>query len=116
MRFSGFELPIQFYIEDSGGLTVFEDYTGHHFHSQYIDIVFWHGLIGLVLVMSPILVFIIRLVHAKKLEDETVIIGSFIVSGLFFGVSYPLPWFFYGFLGMGFAYLDFDKDFNRINS
>ena len=55
MRLKGFELPVQFYNLEAGK-EVFESNTGHHFHSFYVDLLFYFGLVGLFIFLAIILI------------------------------------------------------------
>ena len=99
MRFSGFEIKTLY----SG---MFEEKTGHHFHSGYLPLLFYNGLIGLYLLYGPILYYIYRFFRSKKCYLETICLVSFIFSGFVYSISYNLPFMYFAFLGIGFAILD----------
>ena len=108
MRFEGYELPNQFISEKSGKST-FDDATGHHFHSYYVDILFYGGLIGLALLMAPIIYLLRRAWVARVgLSGDTIALVAFCGSGLIYGSSYLLDYYFWGTLGMALAVLDSD--------
>jgi O-antigen ligase len=98
MRFEGFELPIQFYRDDIDA-PVFEDGNGHHFHSFYVEIFFYTGLIGFILYLLIGLYPIVKAMRSRVLTINQIILVSFVSSGFIFGISYVLPVFFYGVLG-----------------
>ena len=98
MRFAGFELPIQFYRDDIDA-PVFEDGNGHFFHSFYLEIFFYLGLIGMILFLIPALYAIVKGIRRKGLTTNQIILFSFVVSGFVFGLSYVLPPFYYAGLG-----------------
>lgn len=98
MRFEGFELPIQFYREDLNQ-PVFEDGNGHHFHSFYVDILFYIGFVGLFLFCMLAIYAISKSLKKKAITDKEIILVSFISTGFVFGISYVLPAFFYAFVG-----------------
>lgn len=100
LRFEGFELPIQFYVHDSDELR-FEDGTGHHFHSFYTDILFYHGIIGFLLMSFPILYYIGTGFSKNNLTLLELVLLAFVCNGFFYGISYWLPGYFYGLLGIG---------------
>ncbi|PJJ59784.1 O-antigen ligase family protein [Hymenobacter chitinivorans] len=103
MRFQGFELPIQFYSPDSNA-PVWPDYTGHHFHSFYVDRLFYFGLLGLVLTTLPIVLLLLNhLWQARWLSPEATTLVAFISTGFLYGVSYDWPIFFYGLIGLALA-------------
>ncbi|MFT2007799.1 O-antigen ligase family protein [Pontibacter sp. 13R65] len=98
MRFDGFELPIQFYREDLGR-PVFEDGNGHHFHSFYIEILFYTGLAGLFIFLMLTWQTIKYVFRVRYMTIRQIMLLSFILSGFIFGISYVLPVFFYAVLG-----------------
>ncbi|NJL14595.1 MAG: O-antigen ligase family protein [Microscillaceae bacterium] len=99
MRFYGFDLPIQFYsIKD--GEPVFEDGTGHHFHSLYVDRLFYQGLFGLLLLLLPMVYFLGKaLIYSPRLSIEQLVLLAYFSSALIFGISYNWPTYIYGLLG-----------------
>lgn len=103
MRYSGFELPIQFY---QNNMARFEDNTGHHFHSMYVDKLFYFGLIGLGFFLLPLGYLIFRIIRKPVLSLNQMVIATFAITGLGYGLSYDWPIFFYGFVGIALAYLD----------
>jgi O-antigen ligase len=109
MRFAGFELPIQFYREDIDA-PVFEDGNGHFFHSFYLEIFFYLGLIGMILFLIPTLYAILRGIKMETLNTNQIILYAFACSGFVFGLSYVLPPFYYGCLGLCLALLEKDSE------
>jgi hypothetical protein len=98
LRMEGFELPVQFY--DHTGNIPFEDGTGHHFHSFYLDRVFYFGLIGLLMLIIPPFIYVFFCVSKlKTLSNEQLVLLSYISTALLFGLSYNWPEYFYGLLG-----------------
>jgi O-antigen ligase len=98
MRMQGYELPVQFY--DQHGNNPFEDNTGHHFHSFYLDRLFYFGLIGLLMLILPPLIYIFSCVSKlKTLSNEQLVLLSYISTALLFGLSYNWSDYFYGLLG-----------------
>jgi len=96
MRFSGFELPNQFYHPDAPSQTYFEDGTGHHFHNHYIDILFYFGLLGLLLYIL-IMVYPIAL-FVKHRNDTTInfiqiSLYSVYLPSFIFNLAWPQPTF-----------------------
>ncbi len=99
-RWQGFEVPIQFYSDDSGE-PVWPDFTGHHFHSFYLDRLFFFGGLGLLLVLlAPALLVLPRLFSSAPLAPETVALLAFGLTLPVFGLSYDWPDYAYGFLGV----------------
>jgi hypothetical protein len=104
MRLRGFELPIQFYHAEAG-IAFFDDGTGHHFHSFYVDRLFYFGILGLVMVL-PLIFYFINIVRKKyMLSAEQISLVAYIASGLIFGISYNLPTFYFGILGIAISYI-----------
>jgi hypothetical protein len=105
MRFAGFELPAQF-VEHTGKLA-FDDASGHHFHSVYMDRLFYQGLIGLLLMMvPPALFFYSKLYAAKHLTIEQIVLACFIASGVSYGASYVYPEYYFSVLGLAILKLE----------
>ena len=111
MRFEGFELPIQFWRDDINA-PVFEDGNGHHFHSFYMDVLFYIGTVGLLLFWMVKFYAVHRGFRLKHLGQEQIVLLAFISSGFVFGISYILPYFFYAVLGLTIAYLDSPSEDN----
>lgn len=103
MRLKGFELPVQFY-NMAIGTQMFESNTGHHFHSFYIETLFYFGLLGLsvfiLLITLPIFI-----VFNRKYEKTTELISvsAFVFCGLIYGFAYRLPIYFWSILGLCWA-------------
>jgi cell division protein FtsW (lipid II flippase) len=115
MRMKGFELPVQFYDTDEA---TWEDGTGHHFHSFYADKIFYFGFVGLLIYVVP---FVIRLINLaffvrKYLILPQTVMLSFSLTILFYGISYDLATFVYGFLGYTFHVLEQDYTNTQISS
>ncbi|HYG41208.1 MAG TPA: O-antigen ligase family protein [Cytophagales bacterium] len=104
-RFKGFELPIQFYHPDAG-TPYFNDGTGHHFHSFYLDKLFYLGIIGTIIVILPVLYFFYKVFKKKSLTTEELVLASFLISIFAFGFSYNWPVFIYGLTGIGCAFIE----------
>ncbi|GAA3995395.1 hypothetical protein GCM10022408_02310 [Hymenobacter fastidiosus] len=103
MRLKGFELPIQFYAPDSN-LPVWPNWTGHHFHSFYVDRIFYFGLIGVGLVLVvPVLLLGHRLLQPVPLAPAATAFALFSLGMLVYGISYDWPPCFYAILGLTLA-------------
>ncbi|GAA3926395.1 O-antigen ligase family protein [Hymenobacter algoricola] len=103
MRLKGFELPIQFYAPDSDQ-PVWPDWTGHHFHSFYVDRLFYFGGLGVLLVLLvPVLQLGRRLRQPVPLAPAAATLAVFALSMLVYGISYDWPPFFYAMLGLALA-------------
>ncbi len=92
---------------DRGEIMENEDFPekGTIIHSQYIDMLFNYGAAGLALNMLIILGTLAAMYLRNRTfsTDQTVVFG-FIVSGLIYAVSYQLPQFYWGFVGLGMYY------------
>ncbi|WP_400191521.1 O-antigen ligase family protein [Hymenobacter sp. B81] len=108
MRLKGFELPVQFYtgsytddVEDS---RVWRNGTGHHFHSWYVDRMFYFGTLGVLLVLAvPIGQVVRRLRQATPLDATAAALIAYSASNLLYGVSYDWPVFVYAIMGLTLA-------------
>ncbi|GAB3874787.1 hypothetical protein GCM10028824_28630 [Hymenobacter segetis] len=107
MRLKGFELPVQFYTlaEDGGGqVQVWADGTGHHFHSFYVDRLFYFGILGLLLtVLVPLLLLGRRLLSRAPLPPTSAVLIVYSISSLVYSISYDWPLYFFGLLGLSLA-------------
>ncbi|GAB3203904.1 O-antigen ligase [Pontibacter aydingkolensis] len=108
MRFEGFELPIQFYRDDLNA-PVFEDGNGHHFHSFYVEVFFYTGLVGFILFLLISVYPIVKAIRMRVLTINQIMLVAFISSGFIFGISYVLPIFFYGVIGWTIAAIEEEK-------
>ena len=100
--FLGFDLPVS-----SNGF--WEENTGHHFHNGYLKILFYHGVLGLFLIYSPLFT-IFRKVLKRGLSDEVIVLSSFCLGGLVFSFSYVLPTMFWGHVGLCLYYLSMSRE------
>lgn len=99
-RLEGFEVPVQFY-DPQGNQPMWADYTGHHFHSFYLDRMFYFGVLGLLLTVAiPIVLVYKRLRQPVPLSPETAALTTFCMSFLVYAYSYD--WSFYHFAFIGF--------------
>ncbi|WP_303311016.1 O-antigen ligase family protein [Hymenobacter sp. BT730] len=100
MRLKGFELPIQFYHRNTGE-AVWANGTGHHFHSFYVDRLFYFGLLGLLLAVAPPIYLVLkRLRQPAPMTLEAVTLVAYVCGGLVYGVSYNWPDYYLGLLGL----------------
>ena len=103
MRLKGFELPMQFYTVGTDE-PVWKNGTGHHFHSFYVDRLFYFGLGGLLLtVLVPLLLLGRRLWSRAPLPPATAALALFSLSSLVYSISYDWPLYFFGVLGLALA-------------
>lgn len=105
MRLKGFELPIQFYHSEAG-IAFFDDGTGHHFHSFYVDRMFYFGLLGLVMVLPLVFYFVNKTRQKYTFTAEQLTLVTYVASGLVFGISYNLPGFYFGIVGIAISYIN----------
>ncbi|ARK09626.1 O-antigen ligase family protein [Fibrivirga algicola] len=92
---------------DRGEIMANEDFPakGTIIHSQYIDMLYNYGIAGLVLNLFVILSTLWMMYrHNRHFTSEQTVLFAFIASGLLFGVSYQLPIYFWGFVGLGLYY------------
>ena len=107
MRLKGFELPIQFYhLADDGGseVPVWQARSGHHFHSFYIDRLFYFGIAGLLLtLLVPVMLLVRRVLSRVPLPPASAACIVFSLSTLVYSFSYDWPLYFLGVLGLSLA-------------
>ncbi len=113
MRFEGFELPIQFWRDDIDA-PVFEDGNGHHFHSFYVEVLFYTGFVGLILYWLIAWYPVVMAIKKRKLTITQIILVAFVSSNFIFGISYVLPVFYYAILGW--AIVAIEEEFVTYNS
>lgn len=92
---------------DRGEVMVNEDFPdkGTIIHSQYVDMLYNYGLAGLaitLLIMIGTLYVIYRRNRVFTLEQA--VLFGFVGSALIYAVSYQLPVYFWGFVGVGMYY------------
>ncbi len=108
MRFRGFELPMQMYNEDANKI-FFADNTGHHFHSLYVDRLFYGGIVGVLLLVIPVMIQLYYFFLSPNVRNITVqqlTVGVYAATGLVFGLSYDWPTYFYGLLGFALCHME----------
>lgn len=92
---------------DRGEIMENEDFPekGTIIHSQYVDMLYNYGAVGLainlLLILGTLGVIYFR---NRTLSTEQAVLFGFIISGLLYGVSYQLPVFYWGFVGLGMFY------------
>ena len=82
-----------------------EEGSGQHFHEGFIEILFYHGVVGLILKYSFFVIIAVK-AFLRKLSQESIIMVSFCLTGLLFSLSYVLPVIFFGHIGLCLYYLD----------
>lgn len=107
MRLKGFELPVQFYTlaaNGGGQEQVWADGTGHHFHSFYVDRLFYFGALGLLLtVLVPVLLLGRRLLSRVPLPPPTAALAVYTFGALVYSISYDWPLYFFALVGLSLA-------------
>ena len=99
-RLEGFELPMQFY-DPTSNQPMWPDGTGHHFHSFYMDRMFYFGWVGVLLVVVlPIVQVIRRIAHPAPFTVEACALTGLLAGSLLFGLSYDWRPHFYSLLGL----------------
>ena len=92
---------------DRGEIMENEDFPekGTIIHSQYIDMLYNYGAVGLAINLLLIIGTLITLYSRNRTftTEQTVLFG-FIASGLIFAISYQLPVYYWGFVGLGMYY------------
>jgi hypothetical protein len=83
--------------------------TGQHFHEGYIEMLFYHGIAGMLLKYG-VLIYLCYKAFSKRLSEESIMLIAFCAAGLIFSFNYVLPLVFWGFVGMCLFYLDKDKE------
>jgi len=86
-----------------------EEGTGHHFHQGFIEILFYHGVVGLVLKYG-VLFYILGKSFFIRPSPALVVLIPFCVSGLLFSFNYVLPLVFWGHVGMCLYYLEINTE------
>ena len=82
-----------------------DENTGQHFHEGFVEILFYHGVVGLILKYSFLVIIFIK-AFTRKLSQNAVILVSFCLCGLLFSLSYVLPLIFWAQVGLCLYYLE----------
>lgn len=85
--------------------------SGQHFHEGYMEMLFYHGIVGLLL-KHWFLLYLAYKAFSKKLNQESVILIAFSLVGLVFSFSYVLPLVYWGHVGMCLYYLEKPEEEN----
>jgi O-antigen ligase len=99
--FEGFEMPnplVDWWPENSG----------QHFHEGYMEMLFYHGVVGLLFKYS-LLFYLCFKIFSKKMSEFSIILVAFSISGLLFSFNYVLPIIFWGHLGLCLYYVEKDE-------
>jgi len=95
LRLNGFRLSYELAI--FGG---FEAGTGMHFHNGFIDIIYYHGIIGLFLTYGLVFLIIYQLYKRKNKNLRDITGFSFLLGAIPFSFAYQLPLAFWGIAGI----------------
>ncbi len=99
--FKGFEMPNPL-------VDWWPEKTGQHFHEGYMEMLFYHGIVGFVFKFSMFVYMGIKAL-SKKLSADSIILISFCLSGLLYSFNYVLPLIFWGHMGLCLYYIERDQ-------
>jgi hypothetical protein len=100
--FEGFEMP-------NPMVDWWPEKTGQHFHEGFMEVLFYHGIVGLLFKYAFLFYLVVR-AFSKKLSEETVVLIAFCLSGLLFSLSYVPQTIFWGHVGLCLYYLEKDDE------
>ena len=100
--FEGFEMP-------NPMVDWWPEKTGQHFHEGFMEVLFYHGIVGLLFKYSFLFYLAFR-AFSKRLSDSTIVLMSFCLSGLLFSLSYVPETVFWGHIGLCLYYLEKDDE------
>ncbi|OON65686.1 O-antigen ligase family protein [Hymenobacter sp. CRA2] len=99
-RLEGFDLPMQFY-DPASDMPMWADHTGHHFHSFYMDRLFYFGVLGVLLVLVfPIIQLVRYLRYPGGATVESSALLAFFCGLLVYSISYDWSPYQFGLLGL----------------
>jgi hypothetical protein len=98
--FEGFEMPNPL-------VDWWPEKTGQHFHEGYMEMLFYHGVVGMVFKYSFLFYFLFK-IFSKNLSVESIILMALCISGLLFSFNYVLPLVFWGHVGLALFYIERD--------
>ncbi|MVN23447.1 O-antigen ligase family protein [Mucilaginibacter arboris] len=98
--FEGFEMPNPL-------VDWWPEKTGQHFHEGFMEVLFYHGIVGLLFKYGFIFYLAVR-AFSKKLSESTVVLIAFCLSGILFSLSYVPQTVFWGHVGLCLYYLEKD--------
>jgi hypothetical protein len=90
-----------------------DENTGHHFHQGFIEVLFYHGIVGLVLKYG-FLIYILMRACRMRVSPALLVLMPFCISGLLFSMNYVLPLIFWGHTGMCLFYMEENKQGNDL--
>jgi len=79
--------------------------TGQHFHEGFMEMLFYHGFLGLILKYFYLLYLGFKALF-RNLDEKSGILIAFTLAGLIFSFSYVLPLIFWGVVGICLYYLE----------
>lgn len=79
--------------------------SGQHFHEGFMEMLFYHGIFGLLFKYFYVL-YLGYKAFSKKLDPKAIILIAFSLSGLLFSLSYVLPLVYWGVIGLCLYYLE----------
>lgn len=100
--FEGFEMP-------NPMVDWWPPMTGQHFHEGFMEMLFYHGIVGLLLKYAVVL-YLLTKAFAKNISGNSIILVAFCCCGLLFSLNYVLPLPYWGLVGMALFYLEVDKN------
>lgn len=86
--------------------------TGQHFHEGFMEMLFYHGFVGLILKYFY-LIYLTFKSFSKNLDQKSIILIGFSLAGLIFSFSYVLPLIFWGQVGLCLYYLEKSNDLEQ---
>jgi hypothetical protein len=98
--FEGFEMPNPL-------VDWWPEKTGQHFHEGYMEILFYHGIVGFLFKFS-LFFYIAYKAFSRKLGEQSTILIAFCLSGLLYSFNYVLPLIFWAHLGLCLFYIERD--------
>jgi O-antigen ligase len=92
---------------DRGEVMENEDFPekGTIIHSQYVDVLYNYGLVGMalqLLLIGGTLAVLYR--RNRELTNDQLVLFGFVASGLVFGISYQFPVYYWSFVGLAMYY------------
>ena len=79
--------------------------SGQHFHEGFMEMLFYHGIFGLLFKYFYVL-YLGYKAFSRKLDPKAIILIAFSLSGLLFSLSYVLPLVYWGVIGLCLYYLE----------
>jgi O-antigen ligase len=83
--------------------------SGQHFHEGFMEMLFYHGILGLLLKYFYVL-YLGYKAFSRNLDPKAIILIAFSLSGLLFSLSYVLPLVYWGMVGICLYYLEREKE------